>query len=950
MTATVVIPYYEAQESLKLTLAGLKRQTYPPDLFDVVVVDDGSSPPLELETPPLPVRVLHQPRRGFGAARARNLGARNASGDIVVFLDCDMIPEADWLAFHARWHHVASDTLTLGFRKHIDVDGTAAHTVLERPGTLAELFSDRPAEAPQWIERRMSLTDYLTSDDEYIFRAVTGGNLGVSADFFNTVGGFDESFDQWGAEDTEFGYRAYALGAVLTPERGALCWHQGPGARISDEERLSLTRMQGKLMHLIPYGRSASETAGRSFKVPRFVVSVAAGRADGQTILDTVQQVLASRADDLVVWVEEEPGAQLEWLRAHLDPDHRVHFGPTGGAAAAFPAARFHITVPAGGRFKTYTVDRLRARLDRAAQARGRLASGHPVTITRSWALQRSIRSGVPVGDLGVVVDIAAGGLEERSRSLEPGTVRSESGSRHQRGPDVLSRALPARSATASRLRRYADAALERLSAVRTPGDARHFASWLTRAVLRRLKKSLQRSSPTGTDSSTQARYPLGAEIAVLGERAAALFSASARVGPPTVDRHIDLHVVDTSEARRLLIGDGGEVPSRIAVLNELPAQFTVPAFDPTTVNPVGWTPEHETSTVKLESRLKPTTARRVDDATISDLRQVHHVEDSGAVVAEPATRAALLAALTAAGVVVCVTDHDPALRDCLGADLYGLMTDPAVAHANAQQREHQSIAMRRLALRDHSLRARARQLLTTQGFEAPLPEVTVLLATRRPDLLARAVEFVGAQTYPRIDLVLALHGEGFGPDDEMATLVDGLRCNTEVVRVAAGEPLGAVLNAAVGAASGTLLTKFDDDDYYSPDHLWDLVLAREYSGAVLVAKAAEYVYLSDTDQTVRVDKMRERYVPHPVISGGVLLISRQDLDAAGGWRRVPRSVDISLARDVAQIGGDIYWTHGEGYLRVRHGGGHTWTIGDDFFLDRSSDTRNGRDFEFAGF
>ena len=933
--ATVVIPYYEAPEALKLTLAGLERQTYPLDLFDVVVVDDGSSPPLRLEAPPsLRVRVLHQPDRGFGAARARNLGARCASGHILVFLDCDMVPEADWLAFHARWHHVASDVLTLGFRKHVDVDGINAQAVLERPGTLSELFADRPAEAPQWIERRMSLTDYLTYDDDNIFRVVTSGNLGVSAAFFDAVGGFDESFDEWGAEDIEFGYRAYALGAVLTPDRGAQCWHQGPGARISDEERLSLTRMQGKLMHLIPYGRSSSKIAGRSFKVPRFVVSVTAGHIDEDKTLATVQQVLASRVHDLAVWVSEEPGSRLEWLHSHLDHDHRVHFGPQDGAAAAFPAARFHISVPAGGRVRTYTVERLRARLGRAAHARARLGSGHPVTITRSWALQRAIRSGAAVKDIGTVVEIETGEIEDPPRS--PST-----GARPVR---------PARPRKAGRLRRYAAAALKRLSEVRTPRDAWRFVSWLAAAVLRRLKKASQRSGPAGAEMSGLAQYPLGAEIAVVGERAAALFAVSARIGPPTDERHIDLHVVDTSKTRRLLVGSNEGAPGRIAVLAELPLRFAVPAFDPTAVNPMDWKPEHESSAARLDSRWMPTTAEPPDSAMIGELRRLHHIEDSGAVAADPARRAGVLAALAAAGVLVRVTDHDPALQECLGADLYGLMAGTSIVAAGTHKREHLSIAMRRLALRDHSLRARARQLLAAHGLEAPLPEVSVLLATRRPELLAGAVEAVRAQTYPRVELVLALHGDGFGSDAEMASLAGPLEAGMQVVRVAAAEPLGAVLNAAVAASSGTLLTKFDDDDYYGADHLWDLVLAREYSGAVLVAKAAEYVYLSQIDQTIRVNKMREQYVPHPVVSGGVLLISRQDLDAAGGWRRVPRSVDISLARDVARVGGDIYWTHGEGYLRVRHGDEHTWTIGDDFFLDRSSDTRNGRDFDFAGF
>ena len=38
--------------------------------------------------------------------------------------------------------------------------------------------------------------------------------------------------------------------------------------------------------------------------------------------------------------------------------------------------------------------------------------------------------------------------------------------------------------------------------------------------------------------------------------------------------------------------------------------------------------------------------------------------------------------------------------------------------------------------------------------------------------------------------------------------------------------------------------TKVDDDDRYGPEHIWDLVLARQFSGATVVGKGAEFVYL----------------------------------------------------------------------------------------------------------
>lgn len=73
---------------------------------------------------------------------------------------------------------------------------------------------------------------------------------------------------------------------------------------------------------------------------------------------------------------------------------------------------------------------------------------------------------------------------------------------------------------------------------------------------------------------------------------------------------------------------------------------------------------------------------------------------------------------------------------------------------------------------------------------------------------------------------------------------------------------LGDVLNHALAAAQGSLIAKFDDDDLYGADHLWDLVLASEYSGAALVGKVSEYVYLAGADCTIRrFAGFAERYI-----------------------------------------------------------------------------------------
>ena len=85
---------------------------------------------------------------------------------------------------------------------------------------------------------------------------------------------------------------------------------------------------------------------------------------------------------------------------------------------------------------------------------------------------------------------------------------------------------------------------------------------------------------------------------------------------------------------------------------------------------------------------------------------------------------------------------------------------------------------------------------------------------------------------------MLGLHGDGFTGVDRC--LAD-LSMPATVVRVDSAQPLGAALNSAVAASGGTLLTKMDDDDAYGCEHLWDLVLAHEYSQAHLVEKTQEF-------------------------------------------------------------------------------------------------------------
>ena len=357
------------------------------------------------------------------------------------------------------------------------------------------------------------------------------------------------------------------------------------------------------------------------------------------------------------------------------------------------------------------------------------------------------------------------------------------------------------------------------------------------------------------------------------------------------------------------------------------PAGDAAPSFDLRGYHPVGWRRAHDGGIGALgPPRLLPPlpralgAVRDVAGAGLRRLRRLHHVRDAAGFHADADRRAALLARLAAAGVLVHAADESPELRARLDPGLYRrLRTDPAALEDS--RRELHAVDLRRAALRLHSGWARS-------GLAGgpPLPRVSVLLATRRPGHLDWALSQVAGQTYPETELVLGLHGNGFESFDPRGGL---LPPDARVIRIPAEKTLGGALRVMSGAAAGPLLAKMDDDDLYGPDHLWDLVLAREFSRADLVGKGTEYVFLAGEDRTIQWWNGESERYQRTVVTGGAVLLSAGTLAAVGGWRDIPRGVDRALADDVRRAGRRTYRTHGAGYLMVRHGAGHTWDDGD---------------------
>ncbi|MEV6984242.1 glycosyltransferase [Sphaerisporangium sp. NPDC051017] len=381
-----------------------------------------------------------------------------------------------------------------------------------------------------------------------------------------------------------------------------------------------------------------------------------------------------------------------------------------------------------------------------------------------------------------------------------------------------------------------------------------------------------------------------------------------------------------------------------------------VPPVDERSVNPRGFTKTPKQPIAEIVQRdgrweidLEGRTVVRVPasggvtDADVGRLRRARGLRfawrpsHTGPIAAVRA-----VAGLAAAGIPL-ISDAPPAWAvDGLGADLAALAAGATEADlADELRREEHSVRVRRLALGRHGTTARWRSMAARAGVPVPPPPaISVVMCTRRAELVPFALGQIARQRGVELEVVLTLHGVTASAPELQTAIRDFDRPIT-VVEADASLPFGSVLNLAASRAGGTFLSKWDDDDWYGPDHLADMLLAQGYSGAELVGAASEFFYLQQIDVTIRRDWTSETMSNH--VAGGTFVVSRSAFEALGGFRPVARAVDVHFFQDLMRAGGAIYRTHGLGFVARRAArGGHTWQEPVGYFLARAKDQWRG--------
>lgn len=202
MRVSVIIPTYNSEGTIRQTLEAVLNQDFKD--YEVIVVDDGSKDNTCKIVKGYPVRLVKH--RHKGPAAARNLGARTAESDILLFIDADCIPERNWI-----------EEMIRPFEED-DIVGVQGR-YKTRQSEIVARFAQYEIEDRY---ERMLKHKYIDFIGSY--------SAAYRKDIFLNEGGFDESFTIASGEDPDLSFRLASKGykMIFNPKAGV--FHRHPNS------------------------------------------------------------------------------------------------------------------------------------------------------------------------------------------------------------------------------------------------------------------------------------------------------------------------------------------------------------------------------------------------------------------------------------------------------------------------------------------------------------------------------------------------------------------------------------------------------------------------------------------------------------------------------------------------------------------------------------------------
>lgn len=193
-------------------LRGLTRSSYLPDECVVVHMNEPTEPMGKL---PFPCKhyVYRNQVSTLPLAQARNFAMQNATGDVLLFLDVDCIPSQWMVEAYAEAVAQAPDAITMGSVRYLN------KTLPDRWTEPMLLSQSKPHP-----KRKISPVAPLIVEPDYgLFWSLS---FCLRRSLFEQIGGFSECYPSYGAEDTDFAWKARSRGIPLLWVPEALSFHQ----------------------------------------------------------------------------------------------------------------------------------------------------------------------------------------------------------------------------------------------------------------------------------------------------------------------------------------------------------------------------------------------------------------------------------------------------------------------------------------------------------------------------------------------------------------------------------------------------------------------------------------------------------------------------------------------------------------------------------------------------
>jgi len=206
---SVIIPTGFGSDNLPCTLSSLSSNDFSHESYEVIIVTyNNTAHILEMVEKPLSQVIVCSKR---GNAAARNKGAEKAKGNIVCFIEPDVVVPADWLT---RIFHF--------FSQHPDAEGVGGPILPFDSATGIQNFA-----AKKWLVDSDFPKEEVSVKPWVLRGSLFAHNCAYRKKGLLSIGGFDESFIS-SAEDIELCWRLAAQGKLLVFDPSLIVYHIFP--------------------------------------------------------------------------------------------------------------------------------------------------------------------------------------------------------------------------------------------------------------------------------------------------------------------------------------------------------------------------------------------------------------------------------------------------------------------------------------------------------------------------------------------------------------------------------------------------------------------------------------------------------------------------------------------------------------------------------------------------